>query len=330
MGVWAGLLLTIAMLPSSADKLSRPFSAARLIVAKKAVPLGPWAQTMIVDQRLKLTGAWEITSGVRGFGGLSAVLLARGELLFLNDGGALVRLHGAPDAAISRGIIAPLPGACGESWRPGDRDTESMALTPDRRGLRVGVEGSNSLCVLDYARPTAGTRFSPPPMRDWRLNSGAESMAMLAGRAMVIIAEGTTDKRGVRVMLWYAGDPADPATPLIKMLYRPPPGYSPTDAAFLPDGRLLVVNRAIASPVSFPGKLMLVPAFAPAKGMIVTGSLLAQIDDPAISDNYEGIAVAPTQGGATIWLVSDNNFSAMQRNMLLRFTFSEKPNRAKP
>lgn len=330
LGVWAGLGLTTIMTPSSGDKLVRPFAPATLVVKKQALPLGPWARTMIVDGRLRLTGAWNMTSETRGFGGLSGVILARGELLFLNDGGALIRLRGAPDAAENRGVISPLPGSCGHSWKPIDRDTESLALTPDGRGLRIATETANGLCAVDLAHPEVEARFDIAAIQNWRPNNGAESMARLPGKAMIIIAEGSVEKSGARSLLWFNGDPVNPATPLIKMRYQPPPGYSPTDATFLPDGRLLVVNRRVSAQLSFPVKLVLVPAFAPAADKTVTGDVLAQIDDPAINDNYEAIAVEPSPEGMVIWLASDNNFSSRQRNLLLRFMLAREPNRARP
>lgn len=324
LGIWAGLILTTIIIPSSAEKLSRPMTAAKFVVTKQTLPLGPWAKKMIVDQRLRLTGAWQLTSTGKGFGGLSAMMLARGELLLLSDGGALIRLRGRPDATESLAVLAPLPGSCGHGWLHRERDTESLALTPDGSGLRVGVETSNSLCAIDLANPKKEARFSIPAMQSWRKDAGAESITGLPGRAMVVIAEGGVNTGGTRPMLWFYGDPINPATPLVTMRYLPPTGYSPTDAAFLPDGRLLVINRRFIPPFSFSAKLVLVPAFRPTTGLTVTGKLLAQIDDPAITDNYEGIAIAPAPGGSTVWLVSDNNFSSFQRNLLLRFTLTDK------
>ena len=52
------------------------------------------------------------------------------------------------------------------------------------------------------------------------------------------------------------------------------------------------------------------------------GSEIATIDPPLTSENFEGIAVRPLPGGgAYIYLVSDDNFHALQRTLLLMFEY---------
>ena len=47
------------------------------------------------------------------------------------------------------------------------------------------------------------------------------------------------------------------------------------------------------------------------------------IDSPRTTENFEGIAVRPnSSGGAYVYLVSDDNFHALQRTLLLMFEYS--------
>ena len=59
-------------------------------------------------------------------------------------------------------------------------------------------------------------------------------------------------------------------------------------------------------------------------GALVDGKVLIEADLNYQIDNMEGIAVHRNAAGATvITLVSDDNFSAVQRNLLLQFKLVE-------
>ena len=60
------------------------------------------------------------------------------------------------------------------------------------------------------------------------------------------------------------------------------------------------------------------------EGALVDGAPLIVADLGYQIDNMEGIAVhRNAQGETIITLVSDDNFSAIQRNLLLQFTLGE-------
>jgi len=49
------------------------------------------------------------------------------------------------------------------------------------------------------------------------------------------------------------------------------------------------------------------------------GETVAEIVAPLPADNYEGLAVEPTaDGGATLWIISDDNEMRFQRTLLLK------------
>jgi hypothetical protein len=324
-GVWLGLALFIQLMPSAAEKLNRPIVAHRLVVEKKPLPLAALSPLIIVDDRLALTGGWELMSQDGKFGGLSSMMLAQGELLFVSDAGTFVRMRGNPDAASSPAILTPLPGRCGDSWQAYERDSESLALTPDGKGLRLGMETINALCVISPAQPEQAHMRAVAAMQGWRANYGAEAIATLPGKGMAIFGEGSVDGKGASPLLWYQGDAAEPATVMVPMKYLPPDNHRPTDAVFLPDGRMLVINRDFSLPFKFSAMLTLVPAFEPEEGGTVTGKVIARLDDPAIAYNFEGIAITSHSGGTTIWIVSDNNFFPLQRSLLVRFELENEP-----
>jgi hypothetical protein len=62
------------------------------------------------------------------------------------------------------------------------------------------------------------------------------------------------------------------------------------------------------------------PVSAIKEGALVDGKILIDVDLAYQIDNMEGIAVhRNAQGETVITLVSDDNFSVIQRNLLLQF-----------
>ena len=56
----------------------------------------------------------------------------------------------------------------------------------------------------------------------------------------------------------------------------------------------------------------------------MAGEELAEWSPPLTSDNFEGIAVRRNDSGETlIYIVSDDNFSPLQRTLLLMFALAE-------
>jgi hypothetical protein len=115
--------------------------------------------------------------------------------------------------------------------------------------------------------------------------------------------------------LVFPRDPVSGAEPR-PVTYTPPAGYLPTDAAELPDGRIVILNRAFGWR-GFATKLVLLDGI-PQHG-VLQGRVIATLAKPLIHDNFEGIA-ARREGDATILtIVSDDNYSSWQRTLLLEF-----------
>jgi hypothetical protein len=75
-------------------------------------------------------------------------------------------------------------------------------------------------------------------------------------------------------------------------------------------------------PPRFPVKLVVADPADITRGGVWRGREIATIDDPAISDNYEGIAIVPSEDGLlTIWLISDDNNALVQRTLLLKLSW---------
>jgi hypothetical protein len=96
--------------------------------------------------------------------------------------------------------------------------------------------------------------------------------------------------------------------------------YETTDLAFLPSGEMLLLERRFALLRGMAARIRRFPADAIAPGATVDGPVIFEADGAHQVDNLEGIALHRDPDGATIvTLISDNNFSVLQRTLLLEF-----------
>jgi hypothetical protein len=102
-------------------------------------------------------------------------------------------------------------------------------------------------------------------------------------------------------------------------------GFNITDAAGLPDGGLLVLERYFRW---MSGLQMRIRRLLPAEirpGARLTGHTVIQADSGCEIDNMEGLALHRGEHGETVVsLISDDNFNRLfQRTVFLQFTLVE-------
>ena len=132
-------------------------------------------------------------------------------------------------------------------------DLEAITRDPASGRLWTAYEQVNRILRVDadYRHPIL---VSPPAMRNWRADFGPESMVRLSDGRFIVLAERSPrwfDRTTPGLL--FAGDPAAGAMPQ-GFRVASPPGYSPSDMAQLPDGRVLVLMRAfeLGLPPRFP------------------------------------------------------------------------------
>ncbi|MGN6496099.1 MAG: esterase-like activity of phytase family protein, partial [Tsuneonella sp.] len=251
-----------------------------------------------------------------GFDSFSAMVpLGGGRLLAASDAGHMAAF-GEP------GRQAPAPHI---GWFAGRKqpnkflvDIEAMTRDPATGRIWVAYEGSNAIVRFesDLTRPR-GVR--PPAMRDWPGNTGPETLVRLRDGRFIVISEARTDRRAnEHPALLFASDPVEGGEPL-RFRFAAPGRFRAVDAALLPDGRVLILLRTWDwLPPRFRNRLVVADPSQIEAGKVWTGVELARIEAPLPSDNYEGLAVEDAGGGAVdVWLISDDNRSSWQRELLL-------------
>lgn len=279
---------------------------------------------------VSLEGVWHLSSPNSHFGSYSALAaMADGSLLAVSDKGRWLRF-----TPPGRPPTIPRFGAVGGAAVPDKRqvDAEALVLSPDGALAWIAYEGSNSIARY---RPDLSAPIStrPPEMARWPANKGPEAMTRLADGRFIVLGEGSPDWLGEGFpALLFNGNPVDGAA-ATRFGFTAPEGYRATDMAALPDGRVLVLLRAIESviPPRFSARLLVAdPADIRAEAAW-TGETIAAFDLSLPTDNFEGLAIEPrADGSLTLWLISDDNGAKLQRTLLYRLHWTPDARKARP
>lgn len=266
---------------------------------------------------LTLLGGWKLTSNNARFGGISSMRMADGAVTALSDAAFIFQFSFDGRRQQSELLSRPLPGIY-TSPEP-DRDSESMTMDPATGNVWVGFEASNSIRRFSPGLAEKRAWVAPPGMKHWEENAGPEAMVRLTDGRFIVISEDYPGPNGSIEALLFPGDPIRNGKRSLRFYYKPPKGFSATDAAQLPDGRILVLNRYFSV---FDGVAAALVIFDPLEiqaGQIVPGRLVAMLAPPLNIDNMEALSVEQRDGRTIVWIASDDNFNPLQQNLLFEF-----------
>lgn len=265
------------------------------------------------------------------FGGLSALAVVNdgARALALSDAGHWFELALSYDPA---GALAdaklvrhgPVVDAAGK--RPATKraaDTEALAPLPDG-GFAVAYEQQHRIMRFAASDPPFSRApvalAAPEGLSRAPTNGGIEALTVLSDGKFFALAEDLPASAaliGERPGSWGRGWIGD-GKGWGSFAYARQPGFAPSDATLLPDGDLLVLERAWLSLAGFAFRLVRVSPTEIVPGRAVTGREVARVSLPLLGDNFEGLAARRTKDGRTLlYLVSDNNFSLFLRTALI-------------
>lgn len=276
---------------------------------------------------LTYLGGLQLFSTDLAFGGFSSMTITGDRFTLLSDGGNVVRFRMGPDLRPGSVGFGDLPTGPGAGWGKGSRDSESMTRDPDTGQIWVGFESANKIWRYSSNFTAGEASNSPPPMRDWDVNGGPESLVRLRDGNFIVIAE-TSERRGIpgRTALWFKGDPTNKKTPYYLFSFVPPEGgYDPSDMTELPDGRLLVLVRKISVTRWFESKLVLIDPAEIHPGAVIRGTEIAYFGPGVTRDNFEALAITRENDRTVLWIASDDNRELVQRSLLMKFRLDLPP-----
>jgi hypothetical protein len=281
---------------------------------------------------LEFRGGLVLASKNEAFGGISAVHMEPdgAHFLAITDQGSwlhgrIVYQDGKP-AGIADAEMAPILGADGKPLAShGWYDTESLA---ERGGLiYVGIERVEKIVRFDYLRQgfKARGRSIPVPadFKTFKYNKSLECLAApskgspLAGDLIAVTEESLDAEGNLRAFL-FDGENDDQVA---RFSVRRSDDFDVSDCAILPPSDLLLLERRYSPARGVAMRIRRVPLSSIKPGAVVDGKPLIEADLGHQIDNMEGIGVHRNAAGETVLtLVSDDNFSFLQRNLLLQFT----------
>lgn len=279
---------------------------------------------------MRFVRGWRLVSPHGRFGGFSAIAhIAPGQFEFIGDNGHATSLTLDSRGAVVGFRIRALPTPDGRPQRKSMVDSEAMAIDPESGKRWIAFEGINQIWRLDPGLSTIESRRDLPARLHWPSKQGPEAMVRLADGRTVVFSEGAdADPRG-RAALIYSGDPAAPGPEPIRFFYDPAGRGLVSDAAALPDGRILIVHRRLGFNPVFTTVIAIVDPADIKKDAVVRSRTIGSVPAP-LAENYEGAAISVERGRTWLWLVADDNFNVWQRSLLLQFELVDLPPKRQP
>jgi hypothetical protein len=277
---------------------------------------------------LEFRGGLTLTSKNGAFGGISAILVEPDGAHFLavTDRGSWLRgrivYEAGKPAGIADAEMAPILGPDGKPlatrrWY----DVESLTELDGKH--YIGIERVEQIVRLDVRRDGLLARGEPiavpPDFKTFTSNKSLECLAAapknssLAG-SLIVVTEESLDAAGNHRSFLIKGDHVD------RFTVTRSDDFDVTDCTILPPGDLLLLERRYSPARGVAMRIRSVPLAAIKPGALADGKTLIEADLGYQIDNMEGIAVHRNAAGETIiTVVSDDNFSPLQRNLLLQF-----------
>lgn len=279
--------------------------------------------------QLTFLGGLELRSKDPEFGGISSGVIdpdGRGFIAatdhahwikgrFVDDKGVLTGV----EAASITPMIAP------DGRRLKDTryfDTEGMA----RQGnsLFVSVERTHDILQFDLGQRGLSSRArlveSSPEMKALSVNQGIEALGVMpkeslhAGALIALAEKAARGTSGANSPGWLLGPKGG------RLAVKKDGAFDVTDLAFLPGGDLLILERRFTPFFGLGFRIRRVPIDMVKPGALLDGDVLIEADFSQQIDNMEALMVHRAADGRTILtLMSDDNFSLLQRTLVLRF-----------
>lgn len=313
-------------------RLTAPFSRRVLLAGALAAgcaggpraegdPARPFALPALPPEApLDALGGLVLRDAAIGFGGLSGLHLDDDlRLTAISDLGhwltARLLLEDGRPVGLAEIRTGPLSDGSGRPLGRGHAgDAEALARLPGG-GWLVGFERWHRIRAYERIDGPGTYVEAPPGLDQAPVNGGLESLAVLAdGRWLAIAEKLAPPEDPARRRAWLGGPGAWQAAS-----YRPAAGFDPVDAAPLPDGGALVLERRFSVFTGFEGRLVRLPAAGLAAGGALSGEALLRLAPPLPTENYEGVAVVRAGGRTLVALISDDNDNPLQRTLLLLF-----------
>jgi len=272
--------------------------------------------------QLEFVSGHVLTSKNDNFGGISGIRIVKDTLYSVTDKGhfltAKIIREAGRISGLEKATLTRLRDESGERIKKKrNADAESLEIVGSQylvgfeRNDRVEVfnQKGDKLIGDERAKTISFKKY------DFPNNKGPEAIAHIPGtEKLLAFAEYAPNGDNLHQGFIVEGSKI---TPFFITLT---PGYSLTDADFLPSGELLMLER-FYTPIT--GSAMRIRKFNVSQlseGAILDGEIIMEATSEMQIDNMEGLTITQNENGETaLTLISDDNFNRSQRTLLLEF-----------
>jgi hypothetical protein len=272
-------------------------------------------------------GGLVLSSPAKEFGGVSGLHRTPDgrSLAAVTDRGfwltADIAHDGQAPAGLRNASLSPILNASGRPiGKTRSYDTEALCI--EAGVAYVGVERTHEVLRFEWSRRGTAARGQPmqlpPELRQLPRNRGVEALGvapagLAAAGGLVAISErsGADDEPTLGAII------GGPRPGLFRFQRRD--GYDVTDLAFLPGGDMLVLERWYRPWRGVGMRIRRVPGASILPGATLEGRTIVDLDLAEEIDNMEALAVHREGSRTILTIMSDDNFSSLQRTLLLEF-----------
>ena len=282
---------------------------------------------------LRFRSGLELNDPYPRFGGFSGLWRARdgASLIAVSDRGDWFAADPVEDedglAGFSSAVMAPILDFHGTplGW---NENFDVEAVTIDDGIAHIGIERTNAIMRFDLneGRLTARGEFVPTPreMREWPQNTGPEALAVAPPKsafpgAIVVIGERTRRGADSPARGFILDGEEHHAFDVARHDW-----FDITDMEFLENGDILLLERRYRILRDVGARIRRLPAADLRPGALLDGPVIFEAGTGQQIDNMEGLTSHRTQDGRLVLsLISDDNFSILQRTLLLEFYYDD-------
>jgi len=315
-----------------------PAQAERISVTASPIPLNAGVPGESTIGALRYLGGVQLTSDTASFGGFSGLLLSEdgSRLIALSDRAFWLTAGVVYDSAgvltgLSGAKLAPMKRAAGGAFDP-----EALAYLSRDVALLVASERAHRLVRYQLpitrnlsdpflydadALAAAAPRVMPAPagFASMGKNEGIEALVPLGDGRVLAIEEGREEPPDAPSHAWLLSEDGSSASLKVTRSNR----FRPTDAALLPNGDVLMLERRYTTLGGVAARLRRFAAQSIVAGATLEGEVVAELVPPVNVDNMEGLAVRQEGDRTILMLIADDNYNVFQRTLLLQFELIE-------
>ena len=299
-----------------------------------AKPLTFSVEQVFVDEDnhdLRRVGELEFISGIsvtsdnKRFGGLSDLHVnPDGQMIAITDKGYRLAAqlvfdrHGSL-VGLTNGDITKLQTPKGKKLK-GKKKSDAEGLTRTKDGWFVSFEHKQRIWFFPGTDPAvvAATKISPPKgLKDMPANGGLESLVELVDGRLLTFSE-DLENAPSQTQGWLRTGKAWENIYLSRS-----DDFAPTGMTRLASGDILVLERSFSIMKGPAARIRLIDQTDIKPDALLMGREIARLSGSQTVDNMEGISAVMTLHGERIYLISDDNFNPLQRNLIFMFRFAE-------